>query len=519
MKQADSSRPVSASVTHLFRHLDDPDALRSNPIVAHLFECTLGGSPAKSDADVLAGLRARVTRAAESFRRTDLDAHHDRRAHRHHAIITRCDLGRESHDVVARDLGICARHFYRERRSAQHRIAKLLAADRRAQPTAVVSREEASFAHASMLAELGCSARAFAELHAIASEAASPEGKIRALATLARMFSNFGKLDEAQDAIGIAIREIGPTDAKGDRITDRLWILLAQYEIYGEQGDFTRAHAALEALTAMLPASMAVELGGSASSAVHALCVLAWRAYWRGSASGACDKAGSALHLLAGSWQPPPLLRENLMHVQTLSLHQLGRITTDEARTRLTELLQSARSAGSLEQSAGLFCSLATLLQSDLKRTYRAEAHRLARQHGSVYLQRQIHLAAAASALVHPDPEQADGSLRKSRRFGTGDESQYLLAEDIQARLALLRGDVDRAMTYASDAHALAVRLGHDRARGAIMRTLASVQLERRHLRDASTLIDEAISVIERHGNPSSLMLALAVRSQIPLRV
>jgi DNA-directed RNA polymerase specialized sigma24 family protein len=77
----------------LLRHLDDPGSLQGNQFAARWL--ALG-------ADVWACTRAAIAQLPEPLR----------------TIVTRCDLAKELHTVVAADIGVSERHFYRLRRKA-----------------------------------------------------------------------------------------------------------------------------------------------------------------------------------------------------------------------------------------------------------------------------------------------------------------------------------------------------------------------------------------------------------------
>src|SRR5580658_1989153 len=74
--------------------------------------------------------RSRVQHALATFERTGKSRVQAVRVERQGAIIARCDLGGQLHKVVARDLGISMRTFYRERGEAFERLRSALVADR-----------------------------------------------------------------------------------------------------------------------------------------------------------------------------------------------------------------------------------------------------------------------------------------------------------------------------------------------------------------------------------------------------
>jgi len=67
-------------------------------------------------------VRARVVAALSTFLTGEMSRVQSERLERQHTIITRCDLGGQLHKVVAADLGISMRTFYRERRDGFARL-------------------------------------------------------------------------------------------------------------------------------------------------------------------------------------------------------------------------------------------------------------------------------------------------------------------------------------------------------------------------------------------------------------
>ena len=80
-----------------------------------------------SDAS-LSAVRSRVLHALAAFRDGATSRLQAERAERQYAIITRCDLGGELHKVVAADLAISMRTFYRERFDGFERLRMALSA-------------------------------------------------------------------------------------------------------------------------------------------------------------------------------------------------------------------------------------------------------------------------------------------------------------------------------------------------------------------------------------------------------
>ncbi|HZY99728.1 MAG TPA: hypothetical protein VFE36_09155, partial [Candidatus Baltobacteraceae bacterium] len=109
---------LALETRRLLRHLDTPDLLRHNVLVAHLFD-------EYSPDAALAAIRNMVHRALDRLVEQARYAKRER-AVRYRTIVMKYDLGGEPACAVAADLGLSMRHFYRERHAACVEIGTLL---------------------------------------------------------------------------------------------------------------------------------------------------------------------------------------------------------------------------------------------------------------------------------------------------------------------------------------------------------------------------------------------------------
>ncbi|MBV9647517.1 MAG: hypothetical protein JO043_08645 [Candidatus Eremiobacteraeota bacterium] len=144
--------------------------------------------------------RARVQRALSTFERAGKTRMQAERIERQFAIINRCDLGGQLHKVVASDLGISMRTFYRERVEAFERLRKALAADRGTPSSSQAPPPSATAVHlerARLMAAQGRLREAAARL----GELPQADGDALVAATVAaRLSSVWWRLDEPSRA-------------------------------------------------------------------------------------------------------------------------------------------------------------------------------------------------------------------------------------------------------------------------------------------------------------------------------
>jgi tetratricopeptide (TPR) repeat protein len=183
----------SEAFAHLLRHLNDPKALRANPLAAHFFSS--GESRARlpaAEREALDRVRKLVRAAAEALREASRDGNRFH-AERQHAILVRCDLGRELHAKVAADLGLSMSQFYRERRSARAWVAAHLAqplgGGAASEPAHVVfDPYEFQIAHAHTLHDAGNYDAAIDLLRSLIDRVESPARRLDVYCLLASFF-------------------------------------------------------------------------------------------------------------------------------------------------------------------------------------------------------------------------------------------------------------------------------------------------------------------------------------------
>lgn len=174
MPLADPSTSFEASVRHLFRHFDDPKALKRNPLVKAFFSVALWDGDGRSHANPLERIHSLVLTATAHYRDADVYSGNGRRAYRQYFILTRYYFQKTPEREIAAALGISMRQYYRERTEICRRVGNYLR--RYEEPgtpriTATVEQAELWMREAAARAEAGDLAGALEEYQVIAHTA------------------------------------------------------------------------------------------------------------------------------------------------------------------------------------------------------------------------------------------------------------------------------------------------------------------------------------------------------------
>jgi len=210
LPNADPNLSFSVATKHLFRHLHDARALRTNPLVRHLFVLPAHGARRREqDAAGLARVHRLVREAAQRERNALAAAGNEERAERCQEIVARQCLARRSIREVAAELGISYQHCYRERAEICRRIAHDISV-RGDAPTLQYRAEFDEFRfllnRTKRRAASGDLDAAFDESRALVRVAPTVSGKIEALRVGALASLRTGDVERARDAHAVAQR-------------------------------------------------------------------------------------------------------------------------------------------------------------------------------------------------------------------------------------------------------------------------------------------------------------------------
>lgn len=209
-------------VRSFLRHLDEPNRLRGNPL-----------------AEGLCGSSLRLV-AEETISRLPW---------RSRTILMRCDLGGELNRIVACDLGICLRQFYRERSRALCLLAELFSKNdvHMFAPTVVVEPDivRTFLGYANALENAGRFEEAISHLERLSSDGIQREARARVECRIVSLCCDYGDSNRARRHLDIA-KAITDTLPVGD--LDRAMLIIETEAARAKLCFVTGTHAKSKAI-------------------------------------------------------------------------------------------------------------------------------------------------------------------------------------------------------------------------------------------------------------------------------
>jgi hypothetical protein len=244
-----------AAVKHLFRHINDPAKLRTNPIACTFLEPFVGP---RDDRTTVASLHKRVMRIAAECAAEDSQSKPHESASRCQIIIAGICL-REPPANVARKLCLSLRQYYRERQIACLRVSRRLLTER---ANSLETAEGSSplnlmFLRARLLIEQGFSSHAASLLEKELHHVGTQEQKAAVCLHLCRTLVLHGNASKAEEYLTTAEAlcvEVDRDDSNGASLT--ILQLLAKLDVaIANDGDLS-ARALLRRAEKLKPESL-----------------------------------------------------------------------------------------------------------------------------------------------------------------------------------------------------------------------------------------------------------------------
>jgi tetratricopeptide (TPR) repeat protein len=193
MARANPERSFESAARHLFRHINDIEALHRNPLLRSLFDELAG----EAEPVILRRIHETVLVAARlsADARTTLSG---TRAQRQDEIVRALCAGEPPAKTAAR-LGISIHYYYRERRSIGNALSRALLEEtlHRSKRFEIADPLRLLFTRAATLRDQGLAGMSVSILETALAESSDDESRAALRSELARSFMSFGRSDLA----------------------------------------------------------------------------------------------------------------------------------------------------------------------------------------------------------------------------------------------------------------------------------------------------------------------------------
>ncbi len=508
-------------VQHLLRHVDDLRALSRNPFVKRILEANTGTMGAIGPRAALAQIRTKVLMAAKLLLTEQRESRRSlNAAKRQYEIIRRCDLGNELHRVVATELGLSQRQFYRERLRACTRLAEILAAEPaplEANAYSVPSEFELRLDCAAALRNYGQLEAALAILNTVAADCVEPLGRIRAWCEVASVLCDAGRTTAACQALDSAWQAWSHLGHENQDIC-AAEIHHVMSAVEWARGGMRQAMAANDRALTVLHSNGA--LASHRGVEIAALVTMGLASQYRemGNNDGSLGLLQEARELVNRLPDPAPALCA-LLNGNIATTHALTTGGVSRALQELGPHLDFTRRHNLQRESVD---ALSTLCLVYVQRRDFADALKYGRS--ALALARTISSAEefAYCALNVSRIEALSGRgsaalnlIEEVRSRVEADGTISIFADMSEAEVLLRTGSFRRVVTLAGACAATFERLGMERYLGSSLRIQAEGLVALGQTRDAVSTIGTAIEVLERRGHAFSLAQAYEVSAKI----
>jgi hypothetical protein len=193
MARVNPESSFESAARHLFRHINDAEALRRNPLLRSLFHALADDA----ESAILQRIHETVLVAARTSaeERATLS---ETRARRQHEIVRALCAGEPPPKTAAR-LRISIHHYYRERRSIGNAVSRTLLEQTSSRPKRfeIADPLRLLFTHAATLRDQGLAGTSVSILEAALSQSADDQSRSALRSELARSLMSVGRADLA----------------------------------------------------------------------------------------------------------------------------------------------------------------------------------------------------------------------------------------------------------------------------------------------------------------------------------
>ncbi|MBV9647405.1 MAG: hypothetical protein JO043_08085 [Candidatus Eremiobacteraeota bacterium] len=510
---------AALAAQHVLRHLHDPAALSGNSLVSSLFGQPDGSIPLSQNAQ--SRLLALVRTCADQLR---ADSNEDpERRERQYSILVRCDLNQEPHDLVAAELALSRRQFYRERRNAAGYLARFLSSRKLGHPAhsgVSLDRFELELARAKSLRLAGEAQRSEAILHELIGSAEGIRRKVESWCALVDILINCNRIAEAEAELAEAQRALlnsnGASRSATASLQARLDMQRASY--FWFQG-LAKETSEIDARSERVIAEMS---RSGSPDAQEFFVTTRLRQVQCELMSGTLERARADMEeikaFLASSSDVPLAPRITFL-IAFGNVKDHAPEGSDEVLSLLGDALALAQRHGLIELVIEAMCQLSSHAQlrgdhlAGMRYVYEvlpiAERFALPSQHGML-----LNVAAISEAsLGHHDAAMQLACRAREVLAPNSLEAIYSRLAEAQASVST-RG-FSRAATAAAAAFEAAMRIHSDRLAGTALRLMGESAAGLGHREDARAFALGAVARLEREGPPFALLQAYQAAAKI----
>ena len=509
--------PVAVAAQHVLRHLHDPVALARNPLVVSLLQHPDGMT--KTGGDAATRVQALVRSCADAIRTQSGGA--AERRERQYQILVRCDIDRESHEIVARDLGLSRRQFYRERNAAARSLAQFLVSRSRPLPASVsIDRFGLELSRAKALRLAGEAQRSESILAELVASSEEIARKVEPWCALVDILINCNRIEEGERALceAEAVLQQGNGVSKDVRAALRARIDMQRASYLWFQGRIKEA-TEIDERTAPVVAKMAQ----SANTDAHEFYVSTrLRQVQCQLMSGTIQQAKADIRDIG----------EFLARVESVPLSQRiafliasGYVTdhatdpSSDTSSVLRDALELAQRHGLIELVIEAMCQLSSHAQlrgdhaAGMRYIYDvlpiAERFALPSQHGML-----LNVAAISEASLGHH-ETAVTLARRALDVLAPSSLESIYSRLAEAQASVTTRAFSAGRSAAMVAYDAARRIGSDRLAGTALRLMAESAAGLGGREEARAFALGAVACLEREGPPFALLQAYRVAARI----
>jgi tetratricopeptide (TPR) repeat protein len=505
---------LKAVCLHLFRNLSDARSLRANPLTAEFCrDCP-------DDRQVVEQLRELLTVAVQQFVES---APHGAAAKikRTASIVARCDLGGEAHKVVAADLGLSMRQFYRERVRAIVEIGGRLEGLLLPRPSETKVFAFDGFTlemrRAVTLAHAGCASNAIALLRRLMTQVQDPLRQVRARTALAEMLIESNLQDEAVAEIDAARHLAARLDERVECTEAYAAIGLATSVLSNVRGELAKARATFERALVHLHDPVAHGSRNHLELFVHGKILDANLEIKEGHAQRALASLAVAQQAMAAFEDLPPTTSvEYFMHLHEASVTAVSETQAAQAYQRVLALSQTNGFA--TDATIAAMYRAQYLIHGGDRNNAVVTARQALDIGNGVMTEYQYALLQMLVGELEIEASCNDAAIERMRNARTVLQTggaDWARAVMLEASGQLGRGDFAGAVHGSTTALQTFRNLGNERWAGTSLRIMAEGYAGLGRVAEAKETVALAVHALEGCGHPNALLRAYDASARI----